>query len=298
MSPERKLHQNCGNGIEGKSLIGLNYLDQDAFEKGIKTQFFHLAATNRARKNFIGSIQVGDTLVSNQQGIVNEAISYFRDIFKEQHKLRPIFENLGLQKLDDHQAAWLTNDVTDAEITKAVLAREGSKAPAPDGYNFNFIKKAWPLIKDDFIDFVKQFWETRFLPKGVNVALITLIPKVSDACEFKSFRPISMVGYLYKIISKILASRLKHVLPTLIGENQSSFISGRQILDGVLIANEIVDSYKRSGEEAIVLKIDIHKAFEVNWNFIFWIMNEMNFPLKWRKWISACLESASASILL
>ena len=69
---------------------------------------------------------------------------------------------------------------------------------------------------------------------------VVLVPKVDNAMEIKDFRPISMVGCLYKIIAKILANRLKRVMPALVGETQSTFVSGRQILDGALISNEAV----------------------------------------------------------
>lgn len=67
---------------------------------------------------------------------------------------------------------------------------------------------------------------------------ITLIPKIAGANMLKDFRPISLLGCHNKIISKILANRLKSVLPGLIWECQNAFIKGRQILDSVLIANE------------------------------------------------------------
>lgn len=67
-----------------------------------------------------------------------------------------------------------------------------------------------------------------------------MIPKVEGAAELKDFRPISMVGCIYKIIAKIMAIRLKKVMPSSIGETQSAFIMERQILDGALVANEVV----------------------------------------------------------
>ena len=72
----------------------------------------------------------------------------------------------------------------------------------------------------------------------LNATFIALIPKKNDASNIRDFRPISLVGSLYKILAKVLANRLKVVLDKLISESQNSFVGGRQILDSVLIANE------------------------------------------------------------
>lgn len=101
------------------------------------------------------------------------------------------------------------------------------RVPGSEGFNFNFIKSSWDIVKTDVISMVKDFWEHETLPNGLNVAFISLIPKVDHACELKDFKPISLVGYLYKIIAKILARRLKLVMSSLVSECQSSFIHGR-----------------------------------------------------------------------
>lgn len=76
------------------------------------------------------------------------------------------------------------------------------------------------------------------------------------------FRPISLTTSVYKILAKVLADRLKSVLPTTIASNQSAFIHGRQITDAILMANEIIDLWRCSKTKGIVLKLDLEKAFE------------------------------------
>jgi len=126
-----------------------------------------------------------------------------------------------------------------------------------------------------------------------------LIPKKQGVLEVTDLRPISLVGCIYKVIAKVLSRRLKTVLPKLIGENQTAFVHGRQILDGVLVANEVVSWMKKKKKPGILLKMDFHKAYDtVNWDALDSVMEVMGFGLKWRRWISQCLSTASVSLII
>ena len=127
---------------------------------------------------------------------------------------------------------------------------------------------------------------------------VALAPKVDEAIEVKQLRPISIVGCLYKIISKIFANRLKVMMPIIVGESQYGFVEKRQILDGALIANEVVWWMKKI-KQAIMLKLDFQKSYDmVRWDFLDMVLERMGFGLTWRRWISCCITSASMSILV
>ena len=171
---------------------------------------------------------------------------------------------------------------------------EGTKSPGPDGYNFNFIKKNWELLKEDFVAALSLFHETGSIPKGYNASFIALVPKVRDPSKLEQYRPISLLGAMYKIISKVLASRMKKVLPSLIDECQSAFVKGREILDNVLMANEVVEDLRRSGRRGLCLKVDFEKAYDsVRWAFLYDMLSRMGFHNLWIAWIKGCLEFAT-----
>ena len=104
---------------------------------------------------------------------------------------------------------------------------------------------------------------------------------------------------MYKILAKVLAARFKKIIPVVVSEVQSTFIGGRNIQDGILIANEVVEEWKRCRQRGIIIKLDFEKAFDkVNWNYLLKMMELMDFPQRWRAWIKDCLSSARVSVLV
>lgn len=101
------------------------------------------------------------------------------------------------------------------EVKEAVWGCGSEKSPGPDGFNFKFIKKFWPTIKPDILRFLDEFYVNGCFPKGSNVSFIALIPKVADPQSLHDYRHISLIGCVYKIVSKLLANRLKKVMPSI-----------------------------------------------------------------------------------
>jgi hypothetical protein len=185
------------------------------------------------------------------------------------------------------------------EVHAAIWDCDSFKSPGPDGINFGFLKEFWPELKEDIMRFITEFHRNGKLSKGINSTFIALIPKVDNPQKLNDFRPISLVGSLYKILAKVLANRLRQVVGSVVSEVQSAFVKEGQILDGILIANEVVDDARKDHKDLVLFKVDFEKAYDsVDWRYLDDVMRCMAFPALWRKWIRECVGSATASVLV
>ncbi|GJU13397.1 RNA-directed DNA polymerase, eukaryota [Tanacetum coccineum] len=169
----------------------------------------------------------------------------------------------------------------------------------PDGFTFEFYCKYWNLIDHDVVAAVTSFFSTGTFPPGCNSSFIALIPKSQEAKMVKDFRPISLIGSMYKTITKILVNRLSLVISELISDVQSDFVSNRQILGGPFILNELLSWCKHNNTKAFIFKIEFEKDFDlVRWDYLDVVLNNFGFGPKWRSWIQGCLNSVMGSILI
>ena len=109
----------------------------------------------------------------------------------------------------------------------ALLGCSGDKAPGPDGFTMAFWKFAWDFVKEDVMSFFREFHDHNKFVKSLNITFLVLIPKKVGAEDLRDFRPISLVGSLYKWLAKVLANRLKKVVGKVVSKAQGAFVEGR-----------------------------------------------------------------------
>ncbi|XP_010462886.1 PREDICTED: uncharacterized protein LOC104743514 [Camelina sativa] len=184
------------------------------------------------------------------------------------------------------------------EIKDVFFSLPKNKAPGPDGYCVEFFTAHWNTVGSDMIDAVMEFYQSGQLLKQWNSTLLTLIPKTPNASRMSEFRPIACCNTIYKVISKLLANRLKAVLPDLIANSQSAFIHGRLLVENILLAMELVEGYNLKNITARgMLKVDLKKAFDsIHWEFITNTLKALNFPPHFVKLINECITTPTFSI--
>ncbi|KAA3473503.1 reverse transcriptase [Gossypium australe] len=133
-----------------------------------------------------------------------------------------------------------------------------------------------------------------------NSTDIVLIPKIKNPINLSNFRPISLCTALYKMVAKTVANRLQCVIGKCIDEAQSAFVPGRLISDNVLLAYEMLHTFrrKRTGLKGFMaVKLDMSKAYDrVEWVFLKEVMLKLGFARRWVELISKCLNTASFAV--
>ncbi|GJS72132.1 RNA-directed DNA polymerase, eukaryota [Tanacetum coccineum] len=253
----------CGEASEELLLLRMNLM-QSLQEKK------YVDARDSANLSIRGVMVDGEWIVEPirvKEAFRNHFASRFHNPSSGCSRINFTFPN----RLSQEQIMDLENHVSTDEIRKAPWECGENKSPGPDG---NFLR-------------------------GCNSSFVALILKVPDAKFVSDFRPISLLGSMYKVITKILANRLSSVISDLVSDVQTTFVSGRQILGGPFIINELLSWCKRKKKHAMLFKVDFAKAYDsVRWDFLDDVLRSFGFGSKWRSWISGCLSSAMASVIV
>ncbi|GJS12294.1 RNA-directed DNA polymerase, eukaryota [Tanacetum coccineum] len=263
------------------------------------SSFYHGVLNKKRSQLNIRGILVDGTWVDNPQRVKNEFLHHFSKRFDKPAANRASLVMNFSKILSCDQQVELELEVSKDEVKRAVWDCGTDKAPGPDGFTFGFYRRFWKVIENDVFDAVNHFFTYGDIPKGCNSSFIALIPKIPDANVVKDFRPISLIGSLYKIIAKILANRLVVVLGDIVNEVQSAFIADRQILDGPFILNEVLQWCKSKKKQSLIFKVDFEKAYDsVRWDFLDEVLKKFGFGDKWCTWIQSCLRSSRGSIII
>lgn len=259
------------------------------------TSFFHAACSERRRRNKIGRLKNDEGVwVENEEEKRGMIAQYFKTLFSSNRgnnsdQLLDVVE----RKVTEDMNELLTSAYRSEEIKEALDSIGDLKAPGPDGMPAVFYKNFWDLMGEKITSEVQEILNGGQIPQEWNETTIVLIPKVKTFELIKDLRPISVCNVLYKIVSKVLANRLKKILPEVISQSQSAFFPGRLISDNILVAYELTHymRQKRNGETGYAaLKLDMSKAYDrVEWGFLKDMMLKLGFNQEWTQLIMKCI---------
>eukprot|EP00253_Pinus_taeda_P013673 PITA_13673 len=237
------------------------------------TRFFHRSTLANRAHNRISSIKdEGGQLLSSHEDIEVVLVQHFRGIAKEnildrEHFIKVLTRHIPrLVSREDNFK--LNRPVTKEEISDVLKEMQNGKGPGPDGFNVDFFKYCWNIVKQDTLNVVEDSRRNRTILKALNTYFISLIPKEDSALTPDMFRPIALCNVVYKIISKVVSNRLKPLLPTLVFGEQLGYVGGRKILNNIIQAQEVVHSLTNNRKAGMIMKLDLAKAYDkLNWTY-------------------------------
>ncbi|XP_057747591.1 uncharacterized protein LOC130966784 [Arachis stenosperma] len=251
---------------------------QHAKEMDKNTRYFHSIASARRKNNRIDALVINGRVVKNQARIKIAIRDFYKSLYHQEVSPRIGFHDGLVSQISEEESISLKVLPSSEEMKEAVWDCKSTKAPSNDGYNMNFIKKCWEEIRGEFTAAVMSFFEIAKLPNDSNVTWVALALKFVGAKEIKDLRLISMVGDVYKVISKVLCRRLRRVMLRLVGKTHSAFVKGRKIHDGILIACDTVQWLKLRKKAFAIIKLDFQKVYDrVKWNFVNIVLAKMEF---------------------
>jgi hypothetical protein len=139
---------------------------------------------------------------------------------------------------------------------------EHNKAPGPDEFLAEFYQACWEIIKNDLMTLFQEFHNGDLPLYSLNFDKIILLPKCREAVKIQQYRPISLLNVSFKIFTKVVTNRVTQVAQKVISPSQTTFLPGRNIMEGVIVLHETIHEMHRKKQDGLIFKVDFEKAYD------------------------------------
>jgi hypothetical protein len=268
------------------------------------TKFFQAFAKGRKNINTIWQLKdSAGNLETTFEGMSKLGKNYFQNLFKAETQAS-IEEVVQVAQffprfVEEADNRLLMEEVTEKELLEVLHSFQKDKIPGPDGWTIEFFLGCYEIVGPDLLKMIEDTRTSGRIPQSLNSTFLALIPKMDNPETLDDFRPISLCNCAYKIVSKVIARRIKRILSKNILEQQFGFLEGRQIHEAIGIAQEGLHSMKTRSLKGAVLKIDLSKSYDrVSWLYIRLLLTHLGFDVPFINWVMNCLTSASFVVLI
>ena len=229
---------------------------------------------------------------------------FYEQLFKKticnaNSKIVSFLDNISLPVINNDFFNLCENDLTEDELLISLKSMQNNKTPGNDGLTKEFYEAFWNEIKHVFLKSLKQAKEKGQLSISQRQAVIKLIEKKDrDKRYIKNWRPISLLNVDTKIISKVLAAKLRKVLPTIISSNQTAYVNKRCISESGRLISDIIEVCEKQNIRGYLVTMDIEKAFDsLDHDFLVNVLNKFGFGSNFISWIYFLLNSKQSCVL-
>ena len=273
------------------------------FEEGEKSSkyFFNTEKKNASDKIWTKIKCRDGSYSSNILNILTEQKHFYESLFTsegtDEQEAQSLLNNVD-KALNEDEKTMCDGEITEQEILDTIKLLKTNKSPGDDGIVSEFYKEYWYLIHEQFTQVLKYIFNANTLSKSQYNAVLTLLYKKGEREDIRNWRPISLLNVDYKIITKILAERLKRVLPSIIHNDQKGFVKGRNINDANRLLQDLIFYTDKNELNSAIIFLDYEKAFDrVEWSWVLKCLSKFNFGRKYISWIHMVFKSAKTSIL-
>lgn len=169
----------------------------------------------------------------------------------------------------------------------------------PDGFIVSFFKHRWHFLLSKVLRIMEEYHSSRSILPNLNATFILLVPKEENVASLGNFFTISLCNVIYKLISKVVSNRMKHIIPCLITLEKIIFVKGCQILDVIILAHKTTNFLKTLKKPYMLLKLDLSKSFKkLNWSYIEILLFSFVLYDEWIHWVISLISSSLFSILV
>ena len=269
-------------------------------ESGDNTKYFYLVANGKHRRKKIFQLEQEEGTITGQENLKNYITDFYRGLFGvEAPNNFSMDEDLtsDITQISAEENNILTKAFSEREVHEAIMQMEKNKVPGPDGFPAEFYRRFWEIIKCDLLNMFESFHRGELPLYHLNFGHIILLPKKENVVQIEQYRPICLLNVSFKVFTKVATNRVTEVAQKVILPTQSAFMSGRHILEGVLVLHETIHELHRKKMDGILLKIDFEKAYDkVQWPFLQQVMRMKGFNPRWCQWIEHFVKRGSVGI--
>ena len=274
------------------------------YEQGERSYkfFSNLERKNSSRK-VISRLNVKGQIIENQNQILGEMRKFYKDLCSSRNcnvDTSPFFLNdQNIKQLKEQNKILCEKPIVESEAKLVIKNMKNGKTPGSDGYLVEFYKFFW----NDIGDFLLRSFNEGFSKGELSVTqrhgILTCIPKGQKSREFISnFRPITLLNVDYKILSGILAARMRKVLPDIISDSQKGFLKERYIGENSRLVYDVMSRLNQLDRKGLILLADFEKAFDsIEWYYINKVLVAYNFGTNFIKWFQILYNSACTSVI-
>lgn len=264
------------------------------------TKYFFETIKQKQTREIISSFFTDTGEVKGTEGILKHACSFYKELFSkreiDEEKGGILLGNIN-RILTEESRSELEGEITEEEIKRALFSMKGNKTPGGDGLPKEFYVCLWEIIKNDLVEIFREVYKNGKLTTSMKSGIVHLIYKKGERKDIKNWRPVTLLGTDYKILSKVLANRLKEVLEILVSEDQTCGVKGRAGSFNLSLIRDVISWVEERNLPLCLLSLDQEKAFDrVSHVFLFKVLQTMNLGEEFISWVKILYNNVNSRI--